>query len=109
MLETVEALALSYELVGLQIATSYEVSVVAQGADYPASEARQATFKTLDGELVVPQVRIAGVGVNSVTIEWDEVDNAEEYRVRIEGDGIDELSHPAMVVSFDASKECRYK
>ena len=97
--EMVEALALSYEFGGLEAGTSYEVLAVAQGYGYPESEAVQVTFKTLDGELAIPQVSIADIDVNSATIEWDAVDNAEEYTVSIEGEGIDDGSHPEVFVS----------
>ena len=103
-METVEASLLHYDLVGLQEATSYEVKVVAQGEDYPASEITQITFKTLDGDLEIPQVRIVDVELNSATIEWDAVANAQEYTLSIEGSGIDDLSHPAMVFARNATR-----
>ena len=80
--------SMRYEFTDLLAGTQYSVRAraVAEGSIYPNSEASQPVqFKTLDGDLAVPVVRVVDVGMNGARIEWDDVLNAITYELSLSG------------------------
>ena len=88
-----DAAAGSQEITSLEAGTAYTVRVVASAPRYRDNEAT-TSFTTLEPQLQAPIINVVDLDATDATIEWDEVENAQEYTVSIEGPSITEGSHP---------------